>query len=155
MSSQTAFAQTFFALFAEAFGVAETDDAYFLDSSRAGLLPTIDTLSAELVSIRRSEDDATIAAHCGHVLFLLRFFAAHQRGETPTADWAGSWATPIVDEPAWRELRDAIRSTYDEIVAGLRAFESWPDPAIGAAALLLTHCAYHLGEIRQRIGWIG
>jgi hypothetical protein len=151
---QPIFAQSFFTLLAEAFGVAGTPDGYFLDSGHSGLLGTIAQLSAETASASRGLEDSSIAAHCGHVLFLLRFFAAFERGETPEADWAGSWRTRQVDEAAWKQLQAELRAAYDEVVARMQARPEWPEPAIGACMLLLAHCAYHTGEIRQRLLWV-
>lgn len=154
MIAQPVFAQSFFTLLAEAFGVAGTPDGYFLDSGQAGLLGAIAPLSAATASASRGADDSSIAAHCGHVLFLLRFFAAFERGETPEADWPGSWQTREVDQVAWIQLQSDLRAAYDEVVSRMRARAEWPEPAIGACMLLLAHCAYHVGEIRQRLLWV-
>jgi hypothetical protein len=155
MFETSTFTQPFFVLFAEAFGVSDMAAGYFLDTGQSGLLGTIDTLSAEVASAARTPEEATIAAHCGHILFLLHFFAAYERGETPTADWPGSWTTRIVDEAEWRGLRHELRIAYEMIVTRLQARETWPDEAVGASMMLLAHCAYHVGEIRQRLMWLG
>lgn len=154
MISQATFSQAFFTLFAEAFGVAGDRAGFFLDDGKSGLLGTIDQLSADQASAGRTAEESTIAAHCGHVLFLLEFFAAFQRGETPNEDWASSWRTHVVNEAEWADLRAKIRSTYDFIVTGLQSSDEWPEPAIGASMMLLAHCSYHLGEIRQRVLWV-
>lgn len=155
MLPTTAFTQAFFPLFAEAFGVSEAPNGYFLDSGQSGLLGTIAAISAEVASAARTPEDATIAAHCGHIRFLLAFFAAHERGETPAPDWPGSWATRSVDDAQWHALRQELRTSYTALVARLQARETWPDEAVGAAMMLLAHCAYHVGEIRQRLLWVG
>jgi hypothetical protein len=31
----------------------------------------------------------------------------------------------------------------------LQARDAWPEPAVAASMILLAHCAYHVGEIRQ------
>ncbi len=148
------FTQSFFVLFAETFGVSDAPSGYFLDTGQSGLIGTINTHGAEVASAARTPEEATIAAHCGHVLFLLHFFAAYERGETPTPDWAGSWTTRVVDDAAWHALRHELQTTYASLVARLQARETWPDEAIGAAMMLLAHCAYHVGEIRQRLLWV-
>jgi hypothetical protein len=154
MIQTTTFTQPFFVLFAEAFGVSDLPSGYFLDTGQSGLLGTINTLSAEVASAARAPEEATIAAHCGHILFLLRFFAAYERGETPTPDWPGSWTTRVVDDAQWSALRHELKTAYETIVTRLQARESWPDEAVGASMMLLAHCAYHVGEIRQRLTWV-
>ncbi|HEU5087628.1 MAG TPA: DinB family protein [Roseiflexaceae bacterium] len=154
MIPQQAFATSFFTLLAEAFGVTDAEHGYFLDNGQSGLLGTIATLSAERASQRRSADDSSIAAHCGHVLFLLRFFAAFERGEQPDADWPGSWKTQTVNAAEWAQLQQELRDAYQTVVTRMQARTAWPEPAIGACMLLVTHCAYHVGEIRQRLLWV-
>ena len=154
MIPTTAFTQSFFTLFAETFGVSEMPSGYFLETGQSGLLGTINTLSAEDASAARTPDEGTIAAHCGHILFLLKFFAAYERGETPTPDWQGSWTTRIVDDVTWPALRHELQHTYDALVTRLQTREMWPDEAVGASLMLLAHCAYHVGEIRQRCMWV-
>jgi hypothetical protein len=141
-------------LLAEAFGVADAADAYFLDSGTSGLLGTIDTLSAEQASAAPTPEQGTIASHSGHVLFLLQLFDAYEHGQTPTPDWEGSWATRTVDEAAWRALRDDVRAAYEAVMADIEANSTWPEPRLAAAMTLLAHCAYHVGEIRQRLLWV-
>lgn len=148
------YTSSFFLLFAEVFGVSDLPHGFILDSGTSGLLGTIDSLSAEVASSTPVADQASIAAHCGHILFLLNDFAAHERGETPDADWPGSWATRTVDEAQWQVLRDELRTAYAHIVARLQVREEWPAPAVGASMMLLAHCAYHVGEIRQRLLWV-
>ena len=152
---QTAdFTKWFYILMAEAFGVAETTDAYFLDSSQSGLLGTVHTLSAEVASAGRTPEQSTIASHCAHVLFILRLFDAYEQGQTPEVDWEGSWSTRIVDDAAWRALRGEVQAAYDSVMARLQARDTWPEPAVAASMTLLAHCAYHVGEIRQRLMWV-
>lgn len=154
MIATTAFTHPFFVLLAETFGVSERSDGYFLDTGQSGLLGTITTLSATVASAARTSEEATIAAHCGHILFLLEFFAAYERGEAPSPDWTSSWTTRVVDEAQWKTLRHELQTSYTSLMARLQARESWPDEALGAAMLLLAHCAYHVGEIRQRLLWV-
>ena len=119
----TVFTEPFFLFFAEAFGVSDSPTGYFLDSGQAGILGTIDGLAATVASAGAAVGETTIAAHCGHLLFLLNFFAAVERGEMIEPDWQSSWTTKAVDEAAWRELRAALRSAYNDLVERLRARE--------------------------------
>jgi hypothetical protein len=154
MISTTDFKKWFFLLLAETFGVADTPHGVMLDTGRSGLIGTINTISAEIASAAPTPDHATIAAHCGHILFLLNHFAAYERGETPTMDWPSSWKTRVVDDAAWQALRNDVQTAYDSVVARLQAREEWPEAAVAASMVLLAHCAYHVGEIRQRLLWV-
>jgi len=134
---------------AETFGVSDSPNNYMLESGRAGLLGTVNALSAATASAALTPDEPTIAAHCGHILFLLSFFSAYEQGQTPAADWPGSWLSRIVDEPAWAALRQQLQSTYDSVVARFTPDSAWPEARVGAAILLLAHSAYHVGQVRQ------
>lgn len=135
----------------ETFGVAHTPQGFMLETGRSGLLGTLEGVSAEVASSAAGPEEATVASHCSHILFLLQHFAAHERGEPSDPDWEGSWATRAVDRDAWDALRHELQTTYDAVVTQLQARHEWPEPAVAAAMLLLAHSAYHLGEIRQRL----
>ena len=97
-------------LLAEGFGVSDSAIGYFLDDGQSGLLGTIDRLTAATASAGLRPENATIAAHSNHVLFLLDLFMADERGEQPSADWAGSWTVQTVDAAAWDALRANVRA---------------------------------------------
>jgi hypothetical protein len=136
-------------LMAETFGVSDSPDNYMLESGHAGLMGTVNALSAATASAALTPDEPTIASHCGHILFLLSFFSAYEHGQTPEADWPGSWSTRVVDEAGWAALRAQLQSTYDAVVARFTPDSPWPEPRVGAAILLLAHSAYHVGQVRQ------
>lgn len=148
------FTEPFFTFFAEAFGVSPSPSGYFLDTGRSGLLGTINQLTAKAASAGGEAGETTIAAHCRHILFLLNFFAAVERGETIAPDWESSWTIRVVNDKEWQSLREALHTAYEDFVARLKARDPWPEEAVGPAMLLLVHCVYHVGEIRQRLNWI-
>src|SRR5262245_43296602 len=121
----------------ETFGVSETSDAYFLDSNRSGLLATIDELSAEQASTVRPPEQLSIAAHCGHVLFLLNQFIAADQGQTPSDDWAGSWATRTVGDAAWQALRSDLQAAYESAAGRVRERKEWHEPPVAATMILI------------------
>src|SRR5215471_2175123 len=142
MISTAEFSKWLLLLLAETFGVADTPSGYILDTGQSGLFGTIDTLSAEVASAAPITEQATIASHCGHMLLLLQYYAAYERGETLEPDWAGSWATPVVDDTAWQALRHELRTTYDALMARLQVRDTWPESGVAASLMLLAHCAY-------------
>jgi hypothetical protein len=145
------FKNSLLTLLAEGFGVSDAPDGFFLDDGQAGLLGTIDKLSAATASARLRPQNATIAAHSNHILYLLDVFVLYERGERPAAGWESSWEVQVVDEAAWDALRAAVRERYTAATALVRARTDWPAPAVGGAMLLLAHVAYHAGEIKQII----
>jgi hypothetical protein len=140
-------------LLTETFGMApEGSDAYILDSGQAGLLGTIKTISAETASAMPKPGHTPIVAHCDHVLLLLRWFASYEEDQPIEPDWPGSWAVREVDEVAWADLRGEIQAKYEAVMSYLEAREEWHEAAVAASMMLLTHCAYHVGEVRQLLG---
>jgi hypothetical protein len=147
------FKQPLLTLLAELFGVSDSSEGFILDRSADGLLSVLGSVSAAQASAAQP-GQSSVAAHCGHVLFLLQFFAAFERGETPEADWPGSWQTQTVDEAAWAALQAELRSAYDEVTARIAARDQWPGAGVGAGIMTVAHCAYHVGEVRQRLLWV-
>lgn len=70
-------------LLAETFGVSDSPDGYMLETGHSGLLGTVDAISANLASRALTTQEPTIAGHCGHILFLLKFFDTYEQGRTP------------------------------------------------------------------------
>jgi hypothetical protein len=149
MLTEDEFKSPFLVFLAEVFGVSGAPGGYFLDTGRSGLLGTLDNIDAVTASTPLKSAPDTIAAHAAHVLYILRFFSAHEQGRNPEPDWPGSWTTHRVDEESWNRLRDELRTTYEFVVVRLKAREEWQGPAIGASMMLLAHCAYHVGVIHR------
>jgi len=136
-------------LIPEIFGATDLDYGYILDNGRSGILGTIDTLDAAEASKAPRPGAETIASHSNHTLFLMELFIAYANGEQPEADWQGSWKNQTVDQAAWNEMRMAMRATYEDILDFILTREEWNEDVIAACLILLGHCAYHLGEIKQ------
>lgn len=149
MIDEGVFKQSLAGLLAEALGVAESSYGFFLDSGQSGLLGTINQVDAAIASTPFRPDEETIAAHCGHVRWLLNFFAAYERGETPAPDWPASWQTQVVDEPTWAALRSEIAQTYTHLLTRLHSRADWQPMAVGAWMMLLAHVSYHVGVIHK------
>ena len=138
------------ALFSElAYGAPETR-AYVLNPGDAGLLESVDRLSAAAVSASR-DGGASIAAHVRHLAYGLSLLNRWAAGENPfeDANYAAAWEKRAVDEDEWRELRRQLR---DEVDAWLLVLKS--PVAVGMLELngvigSIVHLAYHLGAIRQ------
>lgn len=132
-------------LLEETFAKPAGQPGYMLDRSATGLLGTLETLSAEQVSL--AENSTSIAAQCGHVAFIQAAFIRWMAGEEYEPDWSQSWLVREVDSAQWDELRKQIRDQHAELI-NLLETRPLQDP-LENAALLITHSAYHLGAIRQ------
>ena len=136
-------------LLPEIFGATDSESGYILDNGRAGILGTIDTLDAVAASRAPNPGAETIASHSGHTLYLMELFAAYSNGENPKTDWPGSWKNQTIDQASWNEMRAKIRATYENILDFLEKREDWSEDVTAASLILLGHCAYHCGEIKQ------
>lgn len=125
--------------------------AFVLNSGDAGLLRSLDRLTAEDAS-RSVNGGGTIAAHALHVRYGLSLMNRWAReGGDPFADatWDAAWKISRVDAAAWDEIRSGLRSEasgWREVLGRPREV-SFAELAgmIGS----LAHLAYHLGAIRQ------
>lgn len=136
-------------LLEEAFGVTDAGSGFFLDHGRAGIIGTLDGISAKVASAALVPGHETIASHSGHILFILHLAAAYERGENPQADWLGSWSNRDVSDEQWAMLRSEIKTAYDDFIGRVRIRLEWREDTVAGVMVVLTHCAYHLGEIRQ------
>jgi hypothetical protein len=98
-------------LFAElVHGAPEGGGAFILNSGDAGLLRSLDRLSAAEAS-RSANEGATIAAHARHVQYGLSLMNRWAReGGNPFADatWDAAWTTTSVDDDEWRSIRAGL-----------------------------------------------
>ena len=132
-------------------GLTGRPGGYILNTGDEGLLRSIDKLSAADAS-RNVNDGATIAAHAQHLrygLSLMNEWATDGGNPFANAKWDEAWKIAKVDEPAWKEIRDGLRS---ETQRWLNILET-PREAAGVelTGLISTigHFAYHMGAIRQ------
>jgi hypothetical protein len=132
-------------------GVAPKGGAFVLNSGDAGLLKSLDKLTAADAS-RSTNDGATIAAHAQHVrygLSLMNRWATE--GGNPFADarWDAAWKSSTVDASQWKEILGGLRQEtqqWQQVLASPRdVIEVELMGMIGSIA----HLAYHLGAIRQ------
>jgi hypothetical protein len=133
-------------------GASDQGNAFILNSGDAGLLQSLDTLSAADAS-RSANGGATIAAHAQHVrygLSLMNAWATQGGNPFANARWDEAWKVREVDDAAWTEIRRGLRHEAEHWLAALRQ----PRPATSDIALTgmiasVAHLAYHLGAIRQ------
>src|SRR5688572_19014527 len=101
-------------LFAELMDGPSPDGAYMLNGGDAGLLRSLDRLSATAASTHSAAGGASIAAHVDHVCYGLDLMNRWSGGEAnpwSSADWTASWRRMDVTETEWAALRQRLRDT--------------------------------------------
>lgn len=127
-------------------GSLEGQGSAFLDSG-VGFFNTIAAVNAEQAS--RFVSGTTIAAHTEHAKFYLDRLVEFLNGRTEKVNWEDSWLIETVNEAEWNSLRETVNRTYENVLRGFAAIETWDQNNIGEAIAMIAHTAYHLGAIRQ------
>src|SRR5215510_12808143 len=99
------------ALFSELIDGPGAMGAWMLNGGDAGLLRSLETLTAAAASATPAAGGASIAAHVDHVRYGLSLLNRWARGESDpwsSADWAASWDHSVVDDDEWTALREAL-----------------------------------------------
>ena len=132
-------------------GPPQGGDAFVLNSGDAGLLRSLDKLSATDAS-QSVNDGATIAAHARHLQYGLSLMNRWAReGGDPFSDatWDEAWKTSRVDDAEWLSIREGLAletSRWQEALGSAREISALElTGMIGSIA----HLAYHLGATRQ------
>src|SRR5688572_5662283 len=143
--------QTLITLFSELVNGAARDGAFVLNSGDAGLLRSLDRLSAHEAS-RAVEGGATIAAHAQHLRFglsLMNRWATEGGDPFSNAKWDEAWKTSRVDDPEWAEIRQGLRGEAQRWLGTLGSSRQVTPLELNGMAGSIAHLAYHLGAIRQ------
>jgi hypothetical protein len=139
-------------LFAElVHGAPEGGGAFILNSGDAGLLRSLDRLSAAEAS-RSANEGATIAAHARHVQYGLSLMNRWAReGGNPFADatWDVAWTTTAVDDDEWRSIRAELGLETGRWLESLGSRREVSPIELAGMIGSIAHLAYHLGAIRQ------
>ena len=139
-------------LFSELVDGAVTDGgAFILNSGDAGLLRSLDTITASDAS-RSVNDGATIAAHAQHLrygLWLMNRWASEGGNPFANAKWDEAWKTSVVDGTAWDEIRNGLRDEAHDWLRVLQSPRNVVDAELSGMIASVAHLAYHLGAIRQ------
>jgi hypothetical protein len=138
-------------LFSELVDGALRGDAFILNSGDAGLLRSLDALTAADAS-RSVNDGATIAAHAQHVRYGLSLMNRWAReGGNPFADakWDEAWKTSAVADSEWAEIRHGLEEEAHQWLAALNTPRAATEVELTGVVGSIVHLAYHLGAIRQ------
>jgi hypothetical protein len=137
-------------LFGELVEGAPATGAYVLNAGDAGLLRSLDRLSAAAAS-RQTATGSSIAAHVDHLRYGLSLMNRWSAGENPfkDADWAVSWRRTAVSDAEWQTLRADLRTETARWLEALRTPREARDIELNGMIGSIAHLAYHLGAIRQ------
>lgn len=142
--------QTMATLLSELVDGAPESGAFMLNPGDAGLLGSLDGLSAQAASAA-SHGGATIAAHVEHLRYGLSLMNRWAGGENPfaDADWSQSWNTASVSEAEWARLRDGLRGEAHRWLSAVGTPRDVELIELNGMLGSIAHLAYHLGAIRQ------
>jgi hypothetical protein len=138
-------------LLSELVNGAPESGAFMLNPGDAGLMASLDQLSAEAASAS-SEGGATIAAHAEHLrygLSLMNRWAGGEENPFADADWSRSWHTTSVSEAEWGQIRDGLRDEAQRWLAAVGTPRDVAGIELNGMLGSIAHLAYHLGAIRQ------
>ncbi|HEX6371866.1 MAG TPA: hypothetical protein VF006_23285 [Longimicrobium sp.] len=124
--------------------------AYMLNQGDAGLLRSLDRLSAAAASAS-TQGGGTIAAHVEHLRYGFSLMNRWAAGENPfqDADWSASWERTTVSEAEWQALRAALRDEAHRWREVLGTPREMNRVELNGVVGSIAHLAYHLGAIRQ------
>ena len=132
-------------------GAPAGGDAFMLNSGDAGLLRSLDKLSAHDAS-QSVNGGATIAAHAQHLrygLSLMNRWAAEGGNPFADATWDAAWKLSSVDDAAWREIRTGLAAEAGRWHTALETPREVRGIELAGMIGSIGHLAYHLGAIRQ------
>ena len=127
-------------------------DAYMLNGGDAGLLRSLDKLSARDASAIPPGGAASIAAHVDHLrygLSLMNRWAGGEQNPFGSADWSTSWRKTAVSDAEWQQLRNDLATEARRWLDALRAPRDVSRIELNGVVVSIAHLAYHLGAIRQ------
>jgi hypothetical protein len=143
--------QTLTTLFSELVKGAARDGAFVLNSGDAGLLHSLEKLSAQEAS-RSVEGGATIAAHVQHLRFglsLMNRWAVEGGDPFSDAKWDEAWKTSRVNDDEWAAIRLGLRDEAQHWLGALGSSRQVTPLELNGMVGSIAHLAYHLGAIRQ------
>ena len=125
--------------------------AYMLNPGDAGLVRSLDALSADAASARPS-GRSSVAAHVDHVrygLSLLNRWSGGEANPWANANWSESWKRVRVTDQEWTMLRANLAREAQAWMENAAKPRDLDAVALGGVFGSFAHLAYHLGAIRQ------
>jgi hypothetical protein len=144
------FGNTLPTLFAELVDGAPQSPSYILNRGDAGLLRSLDKLSATAASAI-TPTGSTIAAHVDHLRYGLSLMNRWSSGENPfaDADWKTGWSKTRVTAAQWKQLRDELADEAHSWLESLKSPREIDQSDLNSVVGSIVHLGYHVGAIRQ------
>ena len=139
-------------LFRELIDGADADSCWMLNKKDAGMLRSLEKLSASSASAVPPDGGASIAAHVDHVRYGLSLMNRWVEGDAnpwSTADWTESWKRTTVTTQEWTTLRQELAREAHGWLEALRTPHDYSEMELTGAIASIAHLSYHLGAIRQ------
>ena len=139
-------------LFRELIDGPDAKAAWMLNGGDAGLIRSLDKLTATAASVVPAGGSASIAAHVDHLRYGLSLMNRWSRGEAnpwATADWTASWKHVAVTDEEWVTLRQQLGDEARTWLNALRAPRDYSEMELNGVVGSVAHLAYHFGAIRQ------
>jgi hypothetical protein len=115
-----------------------------------GLLPTLETISADQASKRSGANRSSIAAHVDHLAYSFDFVNRAFNGEVMT--WRDiDWQRENITELEWSDLKTRLKRHYKTLLEFAAQKPFWRAEGLQAFIDNIAHTAYHAGAIRQII----
>jgi hypothetical protein len=145
--------RTLTTLFRELVDGPPAEGAYMLNGGDAGLLRSLDRLTARDASAV-APGGSSIAAHVDHLRYGLSLMNRWSAGENPfhDADWSVSWRRTSVSDAEWQQLRAALKDEAARWTGTLDRPREVNRAELNGIVGSIAHLAYHLGAIRQIAG---
>jgi len=142
--------ETLTTLFGELVDGAPATGGYMLNRGDAGLLASLDKLTAADAS-RATNGGATVAAHADHLRYGLSLMNRWRAGENPFdgADWSASWRMSAVSDAEWKALRAGLGGEAHRWLQSLGEPRDVKPIELNGIVGSIAHLAYHMGAIRQ------
>jgi hypothetical protein len=146
----TAISNTLTTLLTELVDGTPPSGGFVLNKGDAGLLASLDRLSAASASAAAT-GGSSIAAHVDHLRYGLSLMNRWAGGENPfrDADWSASWRRTEVTDAEWARLRAELGREAHRWLETLRAPREVSELELNGVVGSIAHLAYHLGAIRQ------
>ena len=128
-----------------------SDASWVLNPGDAGLLASLDRLSAAQASATPPSEAASIAAHVDHLRYGFELTNRWSRGEQSfaDADYSASWQRTSVTESEWAARRQSLRDQAYAWREAMQKVQSTDERDVTGVAASVVHLAYHIGAIRQ------
>lgn len=122
----------------------------YLDSG-TNLLAELTALTGAQASIVLPGAGNSVANQIGHLLTTVRMHEPQfNGGDYPDLDWGADWDEIHLNDEEWQKRVHAFAATREHLINWVMSpTMDENDEYIGAAVMVATHHAYHVGQIRH------